>query len=97
MAAGSFGEMRQIVVDRGVFCTNCCAQCCAVAEICIFLEVYGGFSRTHNPLVPGSSPGGPTLQTLSHPSLASIPDPQAERPDGQVLPEVQPQDADPAG
>ena len=43
---------------------------------------------THNPLVPGSSPGGPTLQPLSYPPLASIPDPQAEAPDGQVLPEV---------
>ena len=39
--------------------------------------------RNHNPLVPGSSPGGPTLQTLSHPALASIPDPPAGRPMGK--------------
>ena len=39
---------------------NCCAWRCALPRMCVFPGVFGGRPLTHNPLVGGSNPSGPT-------------------------------------
>lgn len=55
---------REFLRPAKVFPINSCT--------CVFTGVYGSFWRTHNPMVSGSNPGGPTLVIRRSQSQRSV-------------------------
>ncbi len=56
-----FGDEGQFRVEMPVLCIGRCATRCAVARNPAFPSDFGAFLQTHNPLVGGSNPSGPTF------------------------------------